>query len=574
MLIFYIFMSTAEAVPLQLSQQGRMLDASGAAVTGYHDITFRVYDDISIGLLLWEEVLTVDFNNGYYAAVLGTDELNNPLDESVLSLYPLYLELEVDGSGPLSPRQPILSAPYAQMSGQANSLSGGPVDATQISIGGNLLIDGSGSWVGPTIATNWSDIIGIPSDIADGDNDTQLSETQVEGFISNDPIDLASGSSMNSSPILTEASTLSPDWVNIQNRPVGLDDGDDDSLSNITCSDGQSLVFDAASSSWTCAILADTLSSTTCADGEILSYNQGAGTWDCTSFNALIDQDSDGVLAWNDCNDNDSSNTSNRLYDLDCDGILTVDDCDDNDVLSNAISDDGDCDGILTLDDCDDGDSNSFAVVDDLDCDGYSNTVDCDSNDSNAYDDNGQSSSCAAYSCFDILNSGYNLGDGTYWVDPANGTPVQALCDMTSEGGGYTYYGVSNGVTTSRFTDNNTCKGLGMDIVFPRSQLHWDSMLARFDNSYFLAIPGVYKTSNGGNYTNCTMNSNGCSDWRVGDGGRWWLRSSNYSEPNGDYTANCWLETRSVSPSSSIEFNDGFCSYSTSKYVCSTNDKP
>ena len=99
-------------------------------------------------------------------------------------------------------------------------------------------------------------------------------------------------------------------------------------------------------------------------------------------------------------------------------------------------------------------------------------------------------------------------------------------------------------------------------------------MIARFDTSYFATIPGVYKTSNGGNYTGCAMNSNGCSDWRVGDGGRWWLRGSNYSEPNGDYTANCWLVANLSGGSGNITFNDNDCAYSTSKYVCSTNDKP
>ena len=160
-----------------LTQQGRLLDSSGAAISGFHSIDFRIYDDISTGLLLWEENLTVDFVNGYYAAVLGADEINNPLDETILSLYPLYLEIEVDTTGPLSPRQPILSTPYAQLSMQSQSVVGGPVDATQISIGGNLIIDSNGSWVGPTLTLSWSDLSGIPGDIADGDNDTQLSSS-------------------------------------------------------------------------------------------------------------------------------------------------------------------------------------------------------------------------------------------------------------------------------------------------------------------------------------------------------------------------------------------------------------
>lgn len=570
MVLLWMALSTADAVPLQLTQQGRLLDSSGSAITGLHDLSFRIYDDLSSGLLLWEEVLTVDFQNGYYATVLGGDTVNNPLDESVLSLYPLFIELEVDLSGPLSPRQPILSAPYAQMSNTSENVSGGLVDALEISIGGQLIIDGSGSWVGPTVALNWSEVVGVPFDLLDGDNDTQLSESQVEQFVINDGIDLHSGTTVSGSPILTESSLLEPEWSNIISRPSGLDDGDDDSFAQLNCSEGQSVVLSGGV--WTCAILADTLAQLSCQDGEVLIYSQG--NWDCTGFNALIDQDSDGVLAWNDCDDNDANNTHNRLNDSDCDGILTADDCNDSDPTSTARPEDNDCDGILTLDDCDDGDSSSFAIINDTDCDNYSNGTDCDPNNPDGYDDNGQSAACAAYSCLDVLNSGYSFGDGTYWIIPNNNSAIEVECDMQTENGGYTYYAIDNGISSRAFTDNNSCNALGMDLVFPRSQAHWDSMLARFDLSYFSTVPGVFKNSDGGNYTDCAMRSGGCGDWQVGDGGRWWLRDTNFSEPSGDYSANCWLSAYSVFPTNDIQFNDANCQYSTTKYICSTNDKP
>ena len=117
-----------------------------------------------------------------------------------------------------------------------------------------------------------------------------------------------------------------------------------------------------------------------------------------------------------------------------------------------------------------------------------------------------------------------------------------------------------------------------MDIVYPRSQAHWESMFNRFSSSYFATVPGVYKSGGGGNYTGCAMNSSGCSGWRVSDGGRWFIRSSNFGEPNGDYDANCWLGITqagySTGNASNIGFNDGNCSYYTNTYICSTNDKP
>ena len=57
------------------------------------------------------------------------------------------------------------------------------------------------------------------------------------------------------------------------------------------------------------------------------------------------------------------------------------------------------------------------------------------------------------------------------------------------------------------------------------------------------------------------------------DIGTWWLRDTPYSEPNGDYTANCFLNLYGSWTPSSLTFNDGGCSYgSGNNYICSTND--
>ncbi len=184
-----------------------------------------------------------------------------------------------------------------------------------------------------------------------------------------------------------------------------------------------------------------------------------------------------------------------------------------------------------------------------------------------------------AESCLKLLQKAPGTKSGTFWIQPPKGnTAVQAYCEMDTDGGGWTFYPIASGIATSRSTDNNSCKALGMDIVYPRSKAHWKIMLDKYGSSFFATIPGVTKPNNGGNYTNCPMRSpkhygSGCSAWRVPDGGRWWMRDSNYSEPNGDYTANCWLSMYKHDIND-IRFNDGNCSYSTKKYICSTNDKP
>lgn len=314
-LLLSSFLNTAHAVPLQITQQGRLLDANGAALTGTHTLTFRIYDSGAGGSVLWSEPIVVSFNNGYYATVLGADEQNNALDSSTLSLYPLYLELQVDNNAPMTTRQAINSAPYAQMAGNAEiaeSVDGGSVNATEVSINASQVIDGNGYWVGQPITVDWNNIDPntIPSYIADGDDNTQLSEGQVEGYITNDAINLAVNSQMNGSDIVTAGTFNSY-------LPTDIADGDSDTLAGLSCSAGEIAGWDG--NTWVCvsdsnltlqditAMLAnnqmnlhasttiggativttttdsDTLAALGCADGEVAKYNTSAGAWECGS---------------------------------------------------------------------------------------------------------------------------------------------------------------------------------------------------------------------------------------------------------------------------------------------------
>ncbi|MBM76397.1 MAG: hypothetical protein CMK59_13410 [Proteobacteria bacterium] len=437
--MFLIFLQQALAVPQQLSQQGRLLDSDGIPVQGSHNLSFQIFESTISTTPIWGESTPVFFSNGYYSVVLGANS-NNPLTSEILSTEPLYLELQLDTDPPFQPRQLLSAAPYARQAGVAESINGGAVDASSVSVGGVLVVDSSGSWVGPTIGLNWSSITGIPQGFSDGvDDDTQLSEADVEQMIGNDPIDLALGSSVDTKPIVT------------QQTP---------------CSDGQILVYDFASAGWSCGEDKDTntqlsaeeivtlltnqaleLSNGTtvggspvlteatlpapdwndlqnvpadladgdqgldveCSEGEILTYINSA--WECTPFNSVLDFDNDGVLSWNDCDDNDSA-VGSSSNDADCDGVVTADDCDDTDASSLTVAEDGDCDGVVTADDCDDSDSLVF-------------------------DANGLSQSCPASSCKAILDGGYSNGDGQYWLS-INGSVGQATCDMSTDGGGWT----------------------------------------------------------------------------------------------------------------------------------------
>ena len=140
-LLLCSFLSTAQAVPMQLSQQGRLVDSSGAAAAGNHNLTFRLYNASTGGTLLWNETVSTNFTNGYYSVVLGSDTINNPLEDSVLESGDLFIEIEIDSDGPLTPRSAVTSTPFARVAGKAQS-------------------------------ADWGGLTSIPSDIDDGDDDT------------------------------------------------------------------------------------------------------------------------------------------------------------------------------------------------------------------------------------------------------------------------------------------------------------------------------------------------------------------------------------------------------------------
>ena len=254
--------STAHAVPVQLNQQGRLLDSTGAAVTGMHLLTFRLYDAQVGGSSQWEESLTVGFTDGYYSALLG-DSSSNPLDNSILAGSPLYLEVEIDAGGPIGIRQPVVSSPYARLADSALNLSGGSVDASDIRVDGQLVIDSSGSWMGPAMTVNWTDIQNIPADLADGDDDTLasiscsageilgwdgsqwgcaadngLTKSEVEAFVTNGPLDLNAATTVGGLPILTQ--------------------GDGDTLSGLSCQGGELAKYDMVLAQWVCDVDLDT----------------------------------------------------------------------------------------------------------------------------------------------------------------------------------------------------------------------------------------------------------------------------------------------------------------------------
>ena len=207
----------AFATPAKLSQQGRLVDGNGEPLDGAHQITFRLYDEASDGSLLLSESRNLDLNDGYYATTLGDQ---TPLDEDIFA-GSAWLELTVDGAV-LEPRHQVVSVPAAMRASVAEHVDGGVVDAAEIWVGGQQVIDDTGAWVGAGGANSWDDLSDVPPDLADGDADT---------------------------------------------------------LGSMSCATGQVARWDSVAGQWVCATDTATLGNMSCATGQLAIYDSVAGQW-------------------------------------------------------------------------------------------------------------------------------------------------------------------------------------------------------------------------------------------------------------------------------------------------------
>ena len=118
----------------------------------------------------------------------------------------------------------------------------------------------------------------------------------------------------------------------------------------------------------------------------------------------------------------------------------------------------------------------------------------------------------------------------------------------------------------------------GTDIWVPRNYDHAKAVWDEYSWSH-VPIAGIYRTEGGcGSCTSYAMNSDALASYSgvgwtsVADEPEpWFLRSTPYSEPNGDYTANCWLDIYGWDDNEGFGFNDASCSNCADHYLCSTN---
>lgn len=134
----------AQSVPPLMNFQGQVLAANGSPLaTGDYELTFQIFDASEGGTLIWgPQALDgaggaghgpkIPVVQGYFNVMLGpVDTASRPLTGAFLGAS-RFLEIKVGTNSPISPRQQILSAPYAlntanaaNAANAANVLAGG-----------------------------------------------------------------------------------------------------------------------------------------------------------------------------------------------------------------------------------------------------------------------------------------------------------------------------------------------------------------------------------------------------------------------------------------------------------------
>ena len=133
---------SATAVPNGLTEQGRLLDASGTPVTGDIQISFALYADSLGSAILWRETHTISLVDGFFTAELGAI---TPFPTAAFDGSVRYLGVTVEDDEEMKPLQALSSVPYALRAEAAENPDG-------VFVAGRQVVSAAGEWVGVAIS--------------------------------------------------------------------------------------------------------------------------------------------------------------------------------------------------------------------------------------------------------------------------------------------------------------------------------------------------------------------------------------------------------------------------------------
>jgi len=158
---------------------------------------------------------------------------------------------------------------------------------------------------------------------------------------------------------------------------------------------------------------------------------------------------------------------------------------------------------------------------------------------------------------------------------PKHGSPPACKCNPVVLAGPYSAGALikcDNCLDVHKSTQKNSCPH-GTKIFSPANRLDWKTFLASAEP---LRSPNwivdVTRPQDGcGGCKSHSMKSTTPAQmtWRTSDGSPWWLRSTTYAEPSGDYDANCYMDLwHTPVNEQGIMFNDEKCKYHSNAYYC------
>ncbi len=122
----------AQTTPGVVHYDGRLEDGDTPA-NGPYSITFALYGESNGGSAIWTETHTVDVTQGLFSVQLGSVE---PLPSQALQDNDeLYLGLQVEESGEMTPRLPVASTFFALRAGFADEIRDGAVTSSKLAQG-------------------------------------------------------------------------------------------------------------------------------------------------------------------------------------------------------------------------------------------------------------------------------------------------------------------------------------------------------------------------------------------------------------------------------------------------------
>ena len=192
----------ASAAPGQFNLQGVLRDGAGNLMEGNMVLIFSVYGDAQGTFLLWDDMQNVAVVSGVFNVLVPGDPLANPFPIELLADgEELWLGIEPDGFAELA-LIPLVSVPYALHSSaaafayslQCEGCVGEQHLEQSLLTAGNIAYDNAET---PTLSPSvqaavvelydllsslasvansgqFSDLLGVPEGLADGDNDTLL----------------------------------------------------------------------------------------------------------------------------------------------------------------------------------------------------------------------------------------------------------------------------------------------------------------------------------------------------------------------------------------------------------------